>query len=78
MLFLLTDSAQKLKLEKIPGALITLCYVSLSSPQFQRLLFLLETQKATTLLQVTGVKTINLALKMMLEIFLKIFTFSRI
>ena len=35
MLFLLTDSLQKLKLEKIHGALIILFYVSPSSPPLQ-------------------------------------------
>ena len=46
MLFLLTDSSQKLKLEKIHGTLIILFYVIPSSPQLQRLFFfLLKTQK---------------------------------
>ena len=35
MLFLLTDSSQKLKLEKVHGAFIILFYVSPSSPQLQ-------------------------------------------
>ena len=35
MLFLLTGSLQKLKLEKVHGALITLFYVSQSSPLIQ-------------------------------------------
>ena len=35
MLFLLTGSPQKLKLEKVHGALITLFYVSQSSPLIQ-------------------------------------------
>ena len=35
MLFLLTDSPQKLKLEKVHGALIILFYVSLSFPPLQ-------------------------------------------
>ena len=35
MLFLLTDSYQKLKLEKVHGTLIILFYVSLSSPHLQ-------------------------------------------
>ena len=35
MLFLLTDSPQKLKLEKVHGALIILFYVSPSSPPLQ-------------------------------------------
>ena len=39
MLFLLTDSPQKLKLEKIHGTSIILFYVSPSSPQLQRLFF---------------------------------------
>ena len=39
MLFLLTDSPQKLKLEKIHGTLIILFYVSLSYRQLQRIFF---------------------------------------
>ena len=39
MLILLTDSPQKLKLEKIHDTLIILFYVSPRSPQQQRLLF---------------------------------------
>ena len=35
MVFLLTDSPQKLKLEKIHGALIIIFYVSPSSPPLQ-------------------------------------------
>ena len=70
MLSLLTDSPHKLKLEKIPGTLIILFYVSLRSPQLQRL-FVIKKQKTTTLQQVTGRKTPNLVLKM-LELFLKI------
>ena len=54
---------------------------SLCKPEFsstsKTFLFLLETQKTTTLQQVTGGKTLNLVLKKMLERFLKIFTFSR-
>ena len=96
MLFLLTDSHQKLKMEKVHGALIILFYVSPSSPlqsrfkenakilpknsttqenitiSRQNLLFLLKTQKTTTLQQVTGGKIPNLVLKRMLELFLKI------
>ena len=97
MLFLLTDFPQKLKLEKVHGALIILFYVSPSSPPLQsrfkenakilsknsttqenitisrqNLLFLLKTQKTTTLQQVTGGKIPNLVLKRMLELFLKI------
>ena len=51
MLFLLTDSPQKLQLEKIHGKdswkrlMKIIRYVSLSSPQLERLLFLLKTQK---------------------------------
>ena len=44
MLFLLTDSTQKIKLEKIHGTLIILFYVSLSSQQ-QRLLFFIKNTK---------------------------------
>ena len=44
MLFLLTDSPQKPKLEKIHRTLVILFYLSLSSPQLQRFfLFLLKT-----------------------------------
>ena len=79
MLFLLTDSPQKLKLEKTLGTLI-INYL-LSKFEFfstsKTFIFLLETQKTTTLQQVTGEKTLNLVLKKMLELFLKIFTFSR-
>ena len=46
MLFLLTDSPQKLKLEKIHDTLIILFYESPSSPQLQRLVFFsLKTHK---------------------------------
>ena len=73
MLFLLTDSPQKLKLGKIPGILIILFYEILSFPQLQSLFFfLLETQKKTTIQQVNSGKTINVVFKKMLELFLKI------
>ena len=97
MLFLLTDSPQKLKLKKVQGALIILFYVSPSSPPLQsrfkengkilsknstiqenitisrqNLLFLLKTQKTTTLQQVTGGKIPNPVLERMLEHSLKI------
>ena len=39
--------------------------------------FFIRTHEATTLQQVTGWKTPNLVLKNMIELFLKIFTFSR-
>ena len=96
MLFLLTDSPQKLKLKKVQGVLIILFYVSPSSPPLQsrfkengkilsknstiqenitisrqNLLFLLKTQKTTTLQQVTGGKIPNPVLKRMLEHSLK-------
>ena len=45
LLFLLTDSPQKLKLENIHDTLIILFYVILRSPQLQRLFFLLIMQK---------------------------------
>ena len=92
MLFLLTDFPQKLKLEKVHGALIILFYISPSSPPLQHrfeenakilsknsttqenitisrqnLLFLLKTQKTTTLQQVTGGKVPNLVLKRRLQ-----------
>ena len=73
MLFLLTDSPQKLKLEKIHDTLIIPFYVNVSSPQLLRLFcFLLKTQKKTTTLQqVTGGNTLNLVLKRMLSYFPK-------
>ena len=79
MLFLLTDSPQKLKLEKALGTLIINYLLSKFefSSTSKTFIFLLETQKTTTLQQVTGGKTLNLVLKKMLELFLKIFTFSR-
>ena len=46
MLFLLADSPKKLKLGKIRGTLIVLFYVGPSSPQPQRLIFLLKTQES--------------------------------
>ena len=39
MVSLLTDSSHKLKLENIHGTLIILFFVSLSSPQLQRLFY---------------------------------------
>ena len=45
MLFLLTDSPQKLKLEKFHGTLIILFYVSWSSSQLQRLFFFIKKSK---------------------------------
>ena len=49
MLFLLTDSPQKLKLKNIHDTLIILFYVSTRSPQLLRLFFfLLKTQKTST------------------------------
>ena len=50
-----------------------LCKPELSSTSS----FFLETQKTTTLQQLTGGKTLNLVLKTMLELFLKIVTFSK-
>ena len=44
MLFLLIDSPQKLKLEKIHGTLIILYYVSLSSPPFKDFFFIKNTK----------------------------------
>ena len=68
MLFLLADSPQKLKLEKIHGTLIILFYVSPSSPQLQTLFLLKHThKKATTLQQMTGGNTPNLLLKRLLR-----------
>ena len=50
---------------------IILFYVSASSPQEQRLLFLLESQKTTTVQQVTSGNTPNTVLNRMLRYFLK-------
>ena len=68
ILFLMTDSPQRLKQKKkIHGALTILFYVSPSSPKLQRLFFfLLETQNITTLQPVTGGNTPNLFLKRIL------------
>ena len=44
----------------------------------QSLLFLLKTQKTTTLQQVNGAKILNLVLKRMLELFLKILQHKKI
>ena len=48
MLILLTDSPQKLKLEKIHDTLIILFYVSRRFPQLQRLFFFYLKQKTST------------------------------
>ena len=53
-----------------------LCKPEVSST-WRTFIFLLEIQKTTTLQQVAGGKTLNLVLKAMLQIFRKIFTFSR-
>ena len=50
---------------------IILFYVLTSSPQLQRLPFLLETQKTNSLQQVTGGNSANIVLKRMLKHFLK-------
>ena len=68
MLFLLTDSPQKLKLEKIHDTLIILFDVSPSSPRLQRIGFFIK--KRTTLQQVTGGNMPNLIVKRMLQHFL--------
>ena len=63
----------KLKLEKVHGTLIILFYCKLEYSLITKtFFFLLKTQNATTLQQVTGEKTLNLVLKKMLELFLKI------
>ena len=75
MLFLLTDSLQKLKLEKVHGALIILFYVSPISPSLQSRFkenAKILSKNSTILQQVTGGKIPNLVLKGMLELFLKI------
>ena len=67
----MTDSPQKLKLEKINGTLIILFYVSPSSPQLQRICFFVKNIKDAILKQVIGGNTSILALKRMLEYFLE-------
>ena len=64
MPFLLTDSPQNHKLGKVYGTLIILFYLSLSSPQLRRLLFFF--------IKNTEGKTLNIFLKKMLELFLKL------
>ena len=51
MLFLLTDSPQKLKSENIHGTLIILLHVSPRSPQLQRHSFSTKTHTHTKQLQ---------------------------
>ena len=68
MLSLLTDSPHKLKSEKIHSTL--LCKPEFS-PTTKTFCIKKKKQKKITLQQVTGEKTLNLALKM-LELFLKI------
>ena len=53
-----------------------LCKLKFSSTS-KIFLFLLKTQKITTLQQVTGGKTLNLVLKKMLELFLKMLLFQK-
>ena len=73
MPFVLKDSSQKLKLEKFHGILIILFYVSLISPQLQRICFFyLKHKKVTTLQQVTDGNTLSLVLKRIVGHFLKI------
>ena len=64
MLFLLTDSPQKLKLEKI-HEINSFMYARVT--KLQRLLFLLKTQKTTTLQQVACGNKTNIVLKRMLR-----------
>ena len=78
IILLLTDSPQKLKLEKIHGTQLIVFYVSAGSPQLQRLIFLLKTLNTTTLQQVTGWNTPNLVLKTMLRYFLKTLSLKKI
>ena len=69
MLFLLTNSSQKLKLEKFRGTLIILFYVSPSSTQLQKLFFFYQKNKKTTIFQqVTGGKKPMLELELFLKI----------
>ena len=72
MLFLLIDSLQKLKLEKIHGTLIIVLYVSASSPQLQRLFFFIKIQKNNHSSTSGWWEYTNLVLKRMLRYFLKI------
>ena len=73
MLFLLTDSLKKLKLEKDSRKrfmkIILSCQPEFSSAR--NTFFLLKTQKAATLQQVTGGKTADIVLKRMLIYFPK-------
>ena len=68
----MTNSPQKLKLEKINGTLIILFYVSPSSPQLQRICFFVKNIKDAIHKQLIGGNTPILALKRMLEYFLEI------
>ena len=64
---------KKQKFEEVHDILKILFYVSLISPQLQRICFLYSKhKKITTLQQVTGGNTLNLALKRMLGHFLKV------
>ena len=73
MPFLLKDSPQKLKLENFHSTLIIPFYVSLISPQLQRICFLYSKhKKVTTLQQVAGGNTLSLVLKRMVGHFLQI------
>ena len=84
MLFLLTDSPQKLKLEKVHGALIAFFYTSpISTPLQSRFkenakilskkeIWSKNTKKTTAPQQVIVGKIPNLVLKRTLELFLRI------
>ena len=72
MLFLLTDSPQKLNFKKVNGTLLIIFYVGPSSPQPQRIPFLLKTHTKNILLQVAGGNTPIIVLKRMLGHFVKI------
>ena len=70
MLFLLTDSPQKLKLEKLHRTTIILIYVSPSSPQLHFSIFNQMNKTIPTLHQVTGENTPHLVVNRILKYFL--------
>ena len=81
MLFLLTDSPQKVKLEKSRCTLKILFHGSPSSaqPQLKRICFFIKKTKETTIVQqVTGRNTPNLVLPRMQGHFLKIPSLKKI
>ena len=59
MPFLLTDFTQKLKLEKIYGTLIILFYVSLSSPQLEKVFFIKNKKQPVFSKSLVGIHQIS-------------------